>query len=120
MIQAKLEAELQNDFFSRCLAHPKESANFSSLTAVMGCRNKALVSGGNSFFVSSFYIESLFLILSKIQAMEKWVCVPCGYVYDPEIGDPDGGIAPGTSFQDIPDDWVCPVCGMDKSSFELE
>ncbi|MEI6652234.1 MAG: rubredoxin [Chlorobiaceae bacterium] len=52
--------------------------------------------------------------------MEKWVCVPCGYVYDPEVGDPDGGVAPGTSFAEIPDDWVCPVCGMDKSSFEKE
>ena len=52
--------------------------------------------------------------------MEKWVCVPCGYVYDPEIGDPDRGVAPGTSFENIPDDWVCPVCGVDKSSFELE
>ncbi len=42
--------------------------------------------------------------------MKKYVCEPCGYVYDPEVGDPDGGIAPGTAFEDIPDDWVCPVC----------
>lgn len=46
----------------------------------------------------------------------KYECV-CGYVYDPEIGDPDGGIAPGTAFEDIPDDWVCPVCGMGKDAF---
>ena len=52
--------------------------------------------------------------------MEKWVCVPCGYVYDPVVGDPDNGIAPGTAFENIPDDWVCPVCGMDKTSFEVE
>jgi rubredoxin len=51
--------------------------------------------------------------------MEKWVCVPCGYVYDPEVGDPDSGVAPGTAFADIPDDWVCPVCGVDKTLFEL-
>ena len=50
--------------------------------------------------------------------MSKWVCTVCGYVYDPEVGDPDGGIAPGTAFSDIPDDWVCPVCGADKSMFE--
>ncbi|MEI6758341.1 MAG: rubredoxin [Chlorobium sp.] len=50
--------------------------------------------------------------------MEKWVCVPCGYVYDPEVGDPDGGIEPGTPFENIPDDWACPVCGVDKSLFE--
>jgi rubredoxin len=50
--------------------------------------------------------------------MQKWICVPCGYTYDPETGDPDGGIEPGTAFEDIPDDWSCPVCGVDKSSFE--
>ena len=48
----------------------------------------------------------------------KYVC-PCGYVYDPELGDPDNGIAPGTAWEDIPDDWVCPVCGLDKSAFVL-
>ena len=46
-----------------------------------------------------------------------YVCTSCGYVYDPEEGDPDGGIAPGTAFADIPDDWICPVCGVSKSSF---
>jgi rubredoxin len=44
----------------------------------------------------------------------KYECV-CGYVYDPEIGDPDNDIAPGTAFEDLPDDWVCPVCGMDRA-----
>ena len=51
--------------------------------------------------------------------MNKYVCDPCGYIYDPEIGDPDSGIAPGTAFEDIPEDWVCPVCGVDKSFFSL-
>jgi rubredoxin len=50
--------------------------------------------------------------------MEKWTCTVCGYVYDPEYGDPDNGIAAGTKFEDIPEDWVCPVCGADKSMFE--
>ena len=45
------------------------------------------------------------------------ICRICGYIYDPEIGDPDGGIAPGTAFADIPDDWVCPVCKKGKSFF---
>jgi len=49
----------------------------------------------------------------------KYVCTVCGYVYDPEVGDPDGGIAPGTEFKDIPEDWVCPLCGVSKSDFEL-
>ena len=50
--------------------------------------------------------------------MAKYECSVCGYVYDPELGDPDGGIKPGTPFEDIPDDWVCPVCGATKSEFE--
>ena len=52
--------------------------------------------------------------------MEKWVCTACGYVYDPEVGDPDSGIAPGTSFEEIPEDWVCPLCGVGKDMFEKE
>ena len=47
----------------------------------------------------------------------KYLCVPCGYIYDENLGDPDGGIAPGTKFEDIPDDWVCPVCGVGKADF---
>jgi len=50
--------------------------------------------------------------------MKKYVCNVCGYVYDPEAGDPDSGIAPGTAFADIPEDWVCPVCGVGKEDFE--
>lgn len=49
--------------------------------------------------------------------MNKYECEPCGYIYDPEIGDPEGGIAPETVFEDIPDDWVCPICSVDKSMF---
>ena len=50
--------------------------------------------------------------------MQKYVCLVCGYVYDPAEGDPDNDIAPGTRFEDIPDDWVCPVCGAGKEEFE--
>ena len=42
--------------------------------------------------------------------MKKYECGPCGYIYDPEVGDPDNGIAPGTPFESLPDDWTCPVC----------
>jgi len=52
--------------------------------------------------------------------LEKWVCTVCGYVYDPEVGDPENGIAPGTDFADLPDDWVCPDCGVGKDLFEKE
>jgi rubredoxin len=51
--------------------------------------------------------------------MQKYQCTVCGYIYDPEQGDLDGGIAPGTPFEDIPEDWVCPVCGAEKSQFEV-
>lgn len=52
--------------------------------------------------------------------MDRYVCEVCGYVYDPAKGDPDSGAAPGTKFEDLPDDWVCPVCGASKSDFEKE
>lgn len=52
--------------------------------------------------------------------MAKYVCTVCGYVYDPAEGDPESNIAPGTSFADLPDDWVCPVCGAGKDEFEKE
>jgi rubredoxin len=51
--------------------------------------------------------------------MSKYKCTVCGYIYDPATGDPDGGVQPGTAFENIPDDWVCPVCGVDKSQFEV-
>lgn len=48
---------------------------------------------------------------------ETYLCEPCGYVYDPIVGDPDGGVTPGTAFEDLPDTWVCPVCGLGKDAF---
>jgi rubredoxin len=56
----------------------------------------------------------------KEEKMDKYVCTLCGYVYDPAEGDPDNGIDPGTSFDDLPDDWECPVCGASKDDFEKE
>ena len=50
--------------------------------------------------------------------MDKYICTVCGYEYDPEVGDEDAGIAPGTSFDSLPDDWLCPVCGVGKDMFE--
>jgi rubredoxin len=50
--------------------------------------------------------------------MDKWQCIVCGYIYDPEQGDPDNGVDPGTPFKRIPEDWVCPDCGAPKDQFE--
>jgi rubredoxin len=49
--------------------------------------------------------------------MEKWECTVCGYTYDPEIGDPEHNIPAGTAFEQLPENWVCPVCGAPKSQF---
>lgn len=51
--------------------------------------------------------------------MKKYVCA-CGYVYDPAVGDPDNGVAPGTAWEDVPEDWTCPLCGLGKEVFEVE
>jgi len=50
--------------------------------------------------------------------MSKYRCLVCGYIYNPSAGDPDNGIAPGTSFEALPDTWVCPECGVGKDQFE--
>ncbi|NTW07492.1 MAG: rubredoxin [Syntrophaceae bacterium] len=57
---------------------------------------------------------------AKAAVADRYVCSVCGYVYDPAKGDPDGDVAPGTSFEDLPDDWICPICGATKSAFEKE
>ena len=51
--------------------------------------------------------------------VQKYVCNVCGYVYDPSEGDVDSGIVAGTNFNDLPDEWACPVCGVDKGEFAL-
>lgn len=62
--------------------------------------------------------KSFFIDERRRDTMKKYFCNPCGYTYDPEKGDPEHGIKPGTAFEDLPDDWVCPVCGIDKSMFQ--
>ena len=51
--------------------------------------------------------------------MKKYICTVCDWVYDPEKGDPDSGITPGTSFEELPEDWICPLCGVGKEDFEV-
>ena len=64
------------------------------------------------------YIDKTKIIMEE--KMQKYVCKVCGYVYDPAVGDPDSGIAAGTPFEEIPDSWVCPVCGATKDQFEKQ
>lgn len=57
--------------------------------------------------------------MTDTQTVARWICENCGYIYDPELGDPDGGIPAGTDFADIPDTWFCPVCGARKADFTI-
>ncbi len=78
------------------------------------------VKGGKSPKTAPTYQPEEPKSIQKEEKMATYTCSVCGYVYDPEQGDPDAGVAPGTSFEDLPDDWVCPVCGADKSNFTAE
>jgi rubredoxin len=83
----------------------------------------------NDFWTNRF-TGTRFAFLLKIRAlsdrmplhkggpMQKWICTVCGYIYDPGKGDPENGVAAGTAFEDLPADWVCPVCGASKEDFE--
>ena len=66
------------------------------------------------------YIKDEILSNKEESKMPKYRCKTCGYIYDPAIGDPEASIKPGTSFDDLPDDWVCPTCGVGKEEFEKE
>jgi len=76
------------------------------------------IKGGKSPEKAPTYIKNEKKEIQEEMKMEKYVCTVCGYIYDPEKGDPDSGIKPGTPFEEIPDDWVCPICGVTKDSFE--
>jgi flavin reductase (DIM6/NTAB) family NADH-FMN oxidoreductase RutF/rubredoxin len=75
------------------------------------------VKGGKTSKRAATYIPPTPERISKTEEKGKYQCVVCGYIYDPVVGDPEHGIAPGTAFEDIPEDWVCPVCGVRKSEF---
>jgi flavin reductase (DIM6/NTAB) family NADH-FMN oxidoreductase RutF/rubredoxin len=79
------------------------------------------VKGGYSPKTAPTYSEAVDKDIKKEEKnMDKYVCKVCGYVYDPKKGDPDNGVPPGTKFEDVPDTWVCPVCGASKKDFEKE
>lgn len=74
---------------------------------------------GIGFRCPIFYYLNAY-ICQNIQKdiMDRYMCKVCGYVYDPEEGDPESGVDPGTPFEELPSDWICPVCGVEKSEFE--
>jgi rubredoxin len=73
--------------------------------------------GGYTYYAHSL-IQQNFKILEQV-TMRQWQCVVCGFIYDEAKGLPEEGIAPGTSWDDIPDDWECPECGVGKDDFEM-
>ena len=79
-----------------------------------------LVKGGKSPKNAPTYIKNEKIDKKEEKNMEKYVCDVCGYVYNPEEGDPDNGVKPGTAFEDLPDDWECPLCGAPKSEFSKQ
>lgn len=78
------------------------------------------VKNGKSPENAPTYIKEEKIKSREEKKMEKYECTICGYVYDPEKGDPDSGVSPGISFEDLPDDWVCPVCGAGKDDFKKQ
>jgi len=81
------------------------------------------VKGGYSPKTAPTYskeIDKKFEIKEEVKKKDKYVCEVCGYIYDPNKGDPDNGVPPGTRFEDLPDDWVCPICGASKEAFHKE
>ena len=76
------------------------------------------VKGGKTPKAAATYLKEP--LKKGVADMEKFRCTVCGYVYDPEKGDPDSGVKPGTPFEELPDDWVCPLCGAAKEKFEKE
>ena len=62
----------------------------------------------------------IFIRIKEGFVMEKYICTVCGYIYDEAVGDPDNGVPAGTKFEDIPSDWVCPLCGVPTSDFEKQ
>jgi rubredoxin len=67
-----------------------------------------------------FILYNRLSLKMEVIKMDKYVCTVCGYVYDPATGDPDNGVEPGTKWEDVPEDWVCPLCGASKDAFEVQ
>jgi rubredoxin len=102
------------------------------------CKNPAILKNNEKNFCFSFECTLFLLSLypkwqdelpreifikplkKQINIMKKYVCDVCGYVYDPAVGDPDNGIEPGTAFEDLPEDWACPLCSVGKDQFSAE
>lgn len=80
----------------------------------LACREKHCGSRNSQLLVEFIIIN----LSERGRPMTKWSCTACGYVYDPAEGDPEQGVAPGTAFEDLPEDWVCPNCGLGKDNFE--
>ncbi len=77
-----------------------------------------IVAAGRGVTGESAIARTITCAAVTTETAQLWICTSCGFIYDPAEGDPDGGIPPGTNFDDIPDSWFCPVCGARKADFE--
>jgi uncharacterized protein (TIGR02757 family) len=109
--------------FARIAPDDPVKYDFSLCRAGMLIDRKARIShrkrAGLSATDRYIYISFFELLNKETDAMKKYRCLICGYIYNPEEGDPDNGIEAGTSFEDLPEDWVCPDCGVGKDEFEV-
>lgn len=67
--------------------------------------------------INNIFASNKIILTLKNENMKKYICDVCGWIYDPAIGDTDGDIAPGVAFENLPEDWVCPLCGVGKEDF---
>lgn len=102
----------------------KGRASSAERGLLFGRFGTAIVSADGGIGISDLVFPKMMLHLfetnriQKNKRMKKYRCTVCEWIYDPAVGDPDGGIAAGTAFEDIPEDWVCPLCGVGKDQFE--
>lgn len=102
----------------------KGRASSAERGLLFGRFGTAIVSADGGIGISDLVFRKMMLHLfetnriQKNKRMKKYRCTVCEWIYDPAVGDPDGGIAAGTAFEDIPEDWVCPLCGVGKDQFE--
>ena len=114
-------------FFSPLAVHHSAKRDSVERNPLVNRKSQIVKKSARARRFFSIFASNKFLLtrnikqpLLKLSLMKKYVCKVCGHVYDPAEGDPDNGIAPGTAFEDLPDNWSCPICGVGKEDFEPE
>ena len=121
-LEAKVLDSLKLDTYTVFVGEITEAGSFDHEKPAMTYRYYKEILHGKTPESAPTYVEKSVRLITSLHKgttrMKKYRCVICGYIYDPSEGDPEGGIEPGTAFEDLPDDWVCPLCGAGKQEFE--